>query len=61
MKAKEVKISWDEQKVKLKAKYPNLSEGDLHFDAGKKDKMMHKIQTKLGKSADELNKIISEL
>ena len=61
MKKKEVNSSWDEQKVKLKAKYPNLSEGDLHFDPGKKDKMMHKIQTKLGKSSDELIKIISEL
>jgi phosphorylcholine metabolism protein LicD len=61
MKTKAVKISWDDQKIKLKAKYPNLSESDLHFEPGKKDKMYHKIQTKLGKSADELTKIISEL
>lgn len=61
MKAKEVKISWDDQKVKLKAKYPNLSDSDLHFEAGKKDKMMHKIQTKLGKTENELIKIMSEL
>ncbi len=61
MKTKVVKVSWDDQKVKLKAKYPNLSDGDLHFEPGKKDKMLHKIQTKLGKSADELQQIISEL
>lgn len=61
MKTKETKVSWDVQKAKLKAKYPNLSDGDLQFDQGKKDKMMSKIQTKLGKTADELSKIIAEL
>lgn len=61
MKTKVVKATWDDQKVKLKAKYPNLSDSDLHFEPGKKDKMFHKIQTKLGKSSDELEKIISEL
>lgn len=61
MKTKEVKANWDDQKVKLKSKYPNLSDSDLHFEPGKKDKMFHKIQTKLGKSSDELTKIISEL
>jgi uncharacterized protein YjbJ (UPF0337 family) len=61
MKTKVVKPNWDEQKIKLKAKYPNLSESDLHFESGNKDKMYHKIQTKLGKSSDELAKIISEL
>ncbi len=61
MKTKKAKVSWDIQKVKLKAKYPNLSDGDLHFDQGKKEKMMNKIQTKLGKTADELHKIISDL
>ena len=49
MITKETKDNWDVQKNKLKAKYPNLSDVDLHFARGKKNKMNHNIQTKIGK------------
>ena len=31
-------VYWDEQEIKLKAKFLNLSHADLHFEAGKKQK-----------------------
>lgn len=46
---------------KQKAKHPNLSESDLQFESGKKNKTFNKVQTNLGKSFDELPKIISKL
>jgi uncharacterized protein YjbJ (UPF0337 family) len=53
--------NWDEQKVKLKAKFSNLSDEDLQYEEGKKDEMLKKLQVKLGKSKEELAAIISTL
>jgi uncharacterized protein YjbJ (UPF0337 family) len=57
--ANPVKTNWTEQKAKLKAKFPVLSDDDLKYEDGKKDEMMAKLQTKLNKSKDELATIIS--
>lgn len=55
------KGNWEEQKTKLKAKFVTLKDSDLTFETGKKEEMMGKLQTKLGKTKDELNAIISAL
>jgi uncharacterized protein YjbJ (UPF0337 family) len=57
----EVKGKWNEQKGKLKQKFATLTDDDLMYVEGKKDEMLGKLQIKLGKSKDELNKIIAEL
>lgn len=61
MNTTELKGNWDEQKGKLKQKFAQLTDDDLMFAEGKKDEMMGKLQIKLGKSKDELNKIIESL
>ena len=38
-----------------------LTDNDLLFAEGKKDEMMGKLQIKLGKTKEELYKMISEL
>jgi len=53
--------SWKEQKGKLKAKFSTLTDADLHFEEGKKDEMLKKVQTKLGKSKEEFKAIIAAL
>lgn len=53
--------NWDEQKIKLKAKYDTLTDDDLNFEEGKKQEMMGKLQVKLGKSESELSEIIEKL
>lgn len=53
--------NWNEQKGKLKAKFSTLTDADLHYENGKKDEMLTKIQTKIGKTKEELNTIISAL
>jgi len=61
MNTTEVKGNWDEQKGKLKQKFAVLTDNDLMFEEGKKDEMLGKLQIKLGKTKDELHKIISSL
>ncbi|OFX25669.1 MAG: general stress protein CsbD [Bacteroidetes bacterium GWA2_31_9] len=57
----ELEGKWKEQKGKLKQKFAFLTDNDLMFEEGKKDEMLGKLQIKLGKSMEELNKVISEL
>lgn len=57
----EIKGNWNEIKGKLKKKYADLNDDDLLYAEGQEDIMMGKIQKKLGKSKDEVQKIISSL
>lgn len=61
MNTTELKGNWDEQKAKLKQKFAALTDNDLLFVEGKKDEMMRKLQNKLGKTKEELHKIIQAL
>lgn len=53
--------NWKEQKGKLKAKFATLTDADLHYEEGKKDEMLRNVQTKLGKTKEELTAIIAAL
>ena len=61
MNISEIKGNWNEQKGKLKMKFAMLTDDDLMFADGKKDEMLGKLQIKLGKSKEELRKIIESL
>ena len=54
----QAKGSWSEQKTKLKAQFPTLTDADLQYENGKKDEMLEKLQTKLGKTKEELNSLL---
>jgi len=56
-----IKGNWNEQKGKLKQKFAELTDNDLMFAEGKKDEMMGRLQVKLGKSKEELHKLIAAL
>ena len=51
----------DELKGKLKQKYANLTDDDLMFAEGKEEELLGRLQTKLGKTNEEVRRIISEL
>ncbi len=57
----ELQGNWNETKGKLKQKFAMLTDNDLLLLEGKQDEMLGRLQTKLGKSKDEIHKIISEL
>lgn len=56
-----VKGSWSEEKAILKRKFAVLADGNLFLLAYKKDEMIDRLQIKLGKTKEEINKLISEL
>ena len=61
MNSIEARGTWDEQKGLLKQRFASLTENDLLFAKGKRDEMLGKLQIKLGKTKEELRKIIEAL
>ena len=57
----EVKGNWNELKGKLKQQFAVLTDNDLMFEEGKKDEMIGKLQITLGKTKEEMHKIIEAL
>jgi uncharacterized protein YjbJ (UPF0337 family) len=55
------KGSWNELKGKLKQKFANLTDDDLAFAEGKEDELLGRLQKKLGKTKDEVRKMIEQL
>jgi uncharacterized protein YjbJ (UPF0337 family) len=61
MNTTELKGNWNEQKGKLKQQFATLTDNDLMFEEGKKDEMLGKLQITLGKTKEELHKLIEGL
>jgi uncharacterized protein YjbJ (UPF0337 family) len=57
----ELKGNWNEAKGKLKQKFAMLTDNDLLLVEGKQDELIGRLQIKLGKTKEEISKIISEL
>lgn len=57
----ELKGNWNETKGKLKQKFAMLTDSDLLFIEGKQEEMLGRLQIKLGKTKEEIHKVISEL
>jgi len=55
------KGNWNEIKGKLKQKYANLTDDDLLFIEGKEDETLGRIEKKLGKSREEVERILRGL
>ena len=49
------------KKVSSKQKFAILTDNDLMFEEGKKDEMFGRLQIKLGKTKEELHKIIASI
>ena len=52
---------WNDKKEKLLKKYKNLTDKDLKFKKGKEEEMIETLGTKLGKTKQELLRIIITL
>ncbi|MGX5818035.1 CsbD family protein [Chitinophaga lutea] len=57
----QIKGSWNEIKGKLKQQYADLTDDDLLYTEGKEDELYGRLQKKLGKSKDEVKKLINDL
>ena len=57
----EMNGSWNETKGQLKQKFAMLTDSDMLFIQGKQEEMLGRLQAKLGKTKDEIKKILSDL
>lgn len=53
--------NWQEQKESLKKRFAVLIDMDLILEEGHKKEMFEALQLKLGKTKEELHKILTEL
>ena len=53
--------SWNEVKGKIKQEYGDLTDDDLTYEDGKDDELLGRIQTKVGKTKEELKAWIERL
>ncbi|HEX7458158.1 MAG TPA: CsbD family protein [Ginsengibacter sp.] len=61
MNSLKLKGNWNEVAGKLKQQFANLTDDDLLFQKGKEEELLGRLQTKVGKTKEELRKIISKL
>ena len=61
MNTLQLKGTWNEVKGKLKQKYGELTDDDLLFTEGKEDELYGRLQTKLGKTKEEIRKVIEDI
>ena len=61
MNKAEVKGNWNKTKGKLKQKFAALTNNDQLLLEGKKEEVLGRLQIKLGKTKEELQRIIAAL
>ena len=57
----QLKGNWNDQKTKLRNKYPALTDNDVFFEISGKNDMLAKLQVKMGKTKEQLQQIIEAL
>ena len=61
MNTQDLKGKWNEMKGKLKQKYADLTDDALLYVEGKEDELYGKLQQRLGKTKEELEKEFNSL
>ncbi len=54
------KGNWEQVKGRLKSTYGSLTDDDLTYVEGKEQELIGKLTTKLGKSEEEVRKILED-
>ncbi len=57
----ELKGNWNVVKGKLKQKYGQLTDDDLAFAEGKEEELLGRLQTRLGKTKEEIRDELGRL
>ena len=55
----EFKGNWEETKGKLKQDFALITDSDLLFKDGRQDELVDRLQTKLGKTREEVLNLLS--
>jgi uncharacterized protein YjbJ (UPF0337 family) len=54
----ELKGKWNELKGKIKQQYADLTDDDLLYEEGQEDRLIGNLQQKLGKTREEVIKLL---
>lgn len=55
-----LKGDWNIAKGKLKQKYGKLTDNDLTYEEGQEDELIGRIQKRVGKTREEIEKAVDE-
>jgi uncharacterized protein YjbJ (UPF0337 family) len=61
METLKLKGNWNELKGKLKKSYAELTDNDFLYEEGREDELYGRLQQKLGKSKEEVKRMINDL
>jgi uncharacterized protein YjbJ (UPF0337 family) len=53
--------NWESQAKELKIKYPQLTDADLKFEAGKENELLGRVESRLHKNRDEVIAILNKM
>ncbi|WP_266202802.1 YtxH domain-containing protein [Pontibacter kalidii] len=53
--------SWDDVKRQLRQNYDELTEEDLTYEKGQEHELLDRLQTRIGKTRDEIQRMLSDL
>jgi uncharacterized protein YjbJ (UPF0337 family) len=56
-----MKGNWKEISGKLKQQFANLTDDDVLYKEGKEEELLGRLQQKIGKTKEDLRKLISKL
>jgi uncharacterized protein YjbJ (UPF0337 family) len=56
-----IKGNWNEVSGKLKQQFADLTDDDLLYKEGKEEELLGRLQKKLGKSKEEIHKLLAKL
>jgi uncharacterized protein YjbJ (UPF0337 family) len=56
-----IKGNWNETSGKLKQQFANLTDDDLLFKKGKEEELVGRLQKKLGKTKEDIRKLLAKL
>lgn len=59
--AAELKGDWNELKGRLKQKFAALTDDDVRLEDGRQDDLYVRLQNKLGKTKEEIHRLIAAL
>jgi len=61
MNTTEFKGNWNELKGKLKKSFAELTDNDLLYEEGREDELYGRLQQKLGKTKEEVKKLLEDI
>jgi gas vesicle protein len=53
--------SWEDVRSQLRQNYTELTEEDLSYEKGREDELLERLQTRMGKTRDEIKRLLSDL